>query len=589
MPFRQPNVHEIEEIIQKTPKTKAFRFHSPEIVEEAKPGQFLMVWSPKVDEIPIAVASCDLKSGELEILISDEGGCSHSLHEKKPGDLVGLRGPFGRGYSLTGNRICMVGGGYGTSSLRFAAETARKMGKEVLVLIGARTKDYLLYKGELEKIGCEVKVSTEDGSEGHKGFVTDLLVKEIEENKIDQVLTCGPELMMKRICEITKGKVPTQVSAERHMKCAMGVCGACDCGGYSVCKDGPVFDSEEIFEKTEFGLWKRDKTGMRIPFSGNNISSILSPIFIPKDDPLLKTKVFGIIFPNPLMNASGTSISGKHLYRFAASGAGAMVTKSVCFDRREGYSNPSFSEISPYNYQNAIGLSNQGVKNFEIEIKDAKFAKVPLIASVFGQTNPLPKEFGEVASYMKNYGADIIEINISCPHTKVGACEQDINLVKEIVKSVKNSVGKTPAFVKISPNADYVGLAKAAVEAGIDGITAINTLRFVHMEKTLNMPFTGNPSGFCGKSGKEHAELGKKVVYEIREEVDVPIIGVGGIFSGKDVIDYAMNGASLFQICTAFVTEGIGVFEKIKKEVRDYLKANGYENISEIVGMAHKR
>lgn len=587
MPVRTPKLHPIEEIIQKTPKTKAFKFNCPEVAKEAKPGQFVMVWNPKVDEIPIAITHCD--SEMLEIVISDEGECSHSLHQKKVGDLVGLRGPFGHGYSLTGNKICMVGGGYGVSSLRFAAETARKMDKKVTVLLGAKTKDYLLYAGELKKIGCDVKVATEDGSEGYKGFVTDLLLEEVESGNINQVLTCGPEIMMKKVCEITKDKIPTQVSAERYMKCAMGICGSCDCGGYSVCKDGPVFDSKEIFEKTEFGLWKRDKTGMRVSFVGKNTSSIPSPIFIPKDDPLLKTKVCGIIFPNPMMNSSGTAMSGKHLYRFAVNGAGAIVTKSVCFERREGFNNPTVIELSPFNYQNAIGLSNQGVKDFELEVKDAKCAKVPLIASIFGQNEPLPNEFGEVASYMKNYGADVIELNISCPHTKVGVCEENPELVKEIVKSVKKAVGEMPVFIKVSPNANYVELTKVAVEAGIDGVTAINTLRFTHLDKILNIPYMASPSGTGGKSGKEHAGLGKRIVYEIREEVDVPIIGVGGIFTGKDIIDYAMNGASLFQVCSAFVTEGIEVFEKIKKEVRDYLKNNGYENISEIVGMNHRR
>ena len=183
----------------------------------------------------------------------------------------------------------------------------------------------------------------------------------------------------------------------------------------------------------------------------------------------------------------------------------------------------------------------------------------------------------------------MIEINISCPHTKVSACEEDPELVKEIVRSVKKSVGEMPVFIKVSPNANYAELAKVAVEAGIDGVTAINTLRFTHLDKTLNIPYMASPSGTGGKSGKEHAEIGKRIVYDIREEVDVPIIGVGGIFSGKDMIDYAMNGASLFQVCSAFVTEGIGVFEKIKRKVRDYLVENKYENISEIVNMNHKR
>lgn len=589
MPIGIPEIHEIEEISQRTPKTKTFVFSGPKIAREAKPGQFLMVWSPKVDEIPIAIAHCDLEKGRLEIAVSDEGECSHSLHQKNPRDLVGLRGPYGRAFSLKGNEICMVAGGYGVASLRFAAEDARKVGKKVVALVGAKNRDHLLYVDELKKIDCEVQVATEDGSEGSKGLVTDLLLKEVEDREIDQVLTCGPELMIERVCEITKNKVPAQVSIERYMKCGMGICGACDCGGYLVCKDGPVFNAEDVFEKTEFGRWNRDKAGARIPFRGNDISSAPSSIFTPRYDRFLETNVCGIVFANPIMNASGTSVSGKHLYRLAVSGAGGMVTKSTCFDRRLGYNNPTVIEIAPLVYQNGVGLSNQGVKDFELEIRDAKCAKVPLITSVFGQTEPLPEEFGKVAGYMKQHGADMIELNISCPHTKLSMCEQNPDLVKEIVRSVKKEVSTTPTFVKVSPNADYVELAKAAVEGGADGITAINTLRFTYLEKTLNIPILATPDGTGGKSGKEHGPLGKRIVFEIREEVDVPIAGSGGIFSGNDVIDYAMNGASLFQICSAFVTQGTAVFGNIAKEVTDYLKTNKYDNISEVVGMAHKR
>jgi dihydroorotate dehydrogenase (NAD+) catalytic subunit len=369
----------------------------------------------------------------------------------------------------------------------------------------------------------------------------------------------------------------------------MGVCGSCDCGGFSVCRDGPVFDANEIFRKTEFGRWKRDKIGARISIFGNDVSSVPLSVFVPEEDTMLKTVVCDVNFPNPLTNAAGTAVSGAHLYRFAMSGAGAMVPKSACLDRREGYNSPTFVVLDYLTPLNAIGLSCQGVMEFESEIKDAKQAKAPIIGSVFGQTEPLPNEYGEVAFYMKKFGVDMIEGNISCPHTKVGTIEEDPELVKEIVKAMKQKVGKTPVFVKVSPNAKYVELAKAAVEAGADGITAINTLRTQYMNETLNISGMGNPAGFCGKSGKAITELGKKIVYEIREEVDVPIIGVGGIFSGKDIIDYAMNGASLFQLCSVFVTEGIGSFEKIKKEVREYLVEHNYNNLSEIVNMNHRK
>ena len=345
MPLNIPTLHKIEAIIKESDTVKTFIFNAPEIAKESKPGQFVMVWDPGIDEIPISIAHASAE-GEVELAIADVGDCSHSLHQKHVGDLIGLRGPYGTGFALRGESICMVAGGYGAAPLRFAASRAKESDKHVVLLEGAKSSAELLYVNELRDLGCDVKVATEDGSEGYKGVVTELFEALLASGEeFEQVLTCGPELMMKRVCEITKREeILTQVSVERIIKCSCGACGACDLGGYLVCKDGPVFNAEEL-ASTEFGRWKREKSGKRIlitpSVAGKEVELLSIPPsqFTPEYEPLLNTEVCGVEFPNPLMNAAGFGVSGMLLYRYAVAGAGAVVTKSIGLQEREGYPN----------------------------------------------------------------------------------------------------------------------------------------------------------------------------------------------------------------------------------------------------------
>ena len=592
MPLNIPTLHKIEELNVENEGVKTFKFHSKEIAKESEPGQFVMVWNPGIDEIPISIAHASLE-GEVEVAIADFGDCTHSLHQKHVGDLIGLRGPYGKGFTLQGERICMVAGGYGAAPLRFAAKRAKELRKHVVVLEGARSSAELLYVSEFLDLGCNIQVATEDGSEGYKGLVTELLEELLASGeKFKQVLTCGPELMMERVCEITRReRIPTQVSVERIVKCGCGACGSCDLGGYRVCKDGPVFDAEEL-EGTEFGKWKREKSGKRIAIKPN-VSELLSippPLhFTPEYEPLLKTEVCGISFPNPIMNAAGFGVSGKLLYRYAVAGAGAVVTKSVGLYEREGYPNPAFFEISQHSYVNAMGLPNPGIKNYGLEIEDVKCAEVPLILSIFGKS---VEECREVAKIAVEYPIDMLEFNASCPHTEFAAVEHSPKLLRSIIKGMRDIAHPKgiPIAVKISPNVgDPAGLALTAEKAGADAITAINTVISRPIEPTLDIPLLGNPTGYGGKSGKELAFGGKRVVFALYEELKKPIIAVGGIFSAKDVIEYAKNGANLFQVGSALVSGGFEIFPRIKGELKEYLVANGYKNIGEIVGEAHRR
>ena len=594
MPLNIPTLHKIETLKRERSDVKTFTFYAKEIAKESKPGQFVMAWDPGIDEIPISIAHAS-PEGELELAIADVGDCSHSLHQKQVGDFVGLRGPYGTGFSINGDRICMVAGGYGTAPLRFAATKAKELDKHVVVLEGAQSSAELLYVNEFRDLGCDVRAATEDGSKGYKGLVTELLEELLASGEeIEQVLTCGPELMMKRVCELTRReKIHTQVSVERIIKCSCGACGACDLGGYRVCKDGPVFNAEEL-ARTEFGRWKREKSGTRIPVNPKvtardevKLLSIPPSRFTSEYEPLLKTEICGIDFPNPLANAAGFGVSGMLLYRYAVAGAGAVVTKSVGLQEREGYPNPTFIELEPRSYVNAMGLPNPGIKNFKLEIEDAKYADVPLILSIFGNS---VEECREVAKIARNYPVDMFEFDASCPHTEFAAVEHNPKLLSEIIKAVREIVQPKPVSVKISPNVgDPAGLALTAQRAGADAITAINTVIARPMDKTLDIPFLGNPTGYGGKSGKDLTVGGKQIVFQLYRELEIPIIAVGGIFTAQDVIDYARNGASLFQVGSALVSEGVEIFARVKKELTEYLRANKYKNIGELVGEAHGR
>ena len=594
MPPNIPTLHKIEAIIKESDTVKTFIFNAPEIAKESVPGQFVMVWDPGIDEIPISIAYAS-PDGEVELAIADVGDCSHSLHQKQVGDFVGLRGPYGMGFALRGKRICMVTGGYGAAPLRFAAGRAEELEKNVVVLEGAKSSAELLYVNEFRDLGCDVKVATEDGSEGYKGVVTELFEELLASGEeFEQVLTCGPELMMERVCEITKREeILTQLSVERIIKCSCGACGACDLGGYLVCKDGPIFNAEEL-ESTEFGRWKREKSGKRNPINRDlktkkevELLSIPPFQFTPEYEPLLKTEVCDVEFPNPLMNAAGFGVSGMLLYRYAVAGAGAVVTKSVGLQEREGYPNPTFIEIEPRSYVNAMGLPNPGIKNFKLEIEDAKYADVPVVLSIFGKS---VEECSEVARIAREYPVDMFEFDASCPHSEFTAIENKPKLLSEIVKTVKEIVHPKPVAVKISPNIGApVGLALTAQRAGADAITAINTVISRPVEETLDMPFMGNPIGYGGKSGKDLTVGGKQIVFQLYRELKIPIIAVGGIFTAQDVIDYARNGASLFQVGSALVSEGVDIFSRLKKELTEYLKAHEYRDIGELVGEAHKR
>jgi dihydroorotate dehydrogenase (NAD+) catalytic subunit len=270
------------------------------------------------------------------------------------------------------------------------------------------------------------------------------------------------------------------------------------------------------------------------------------------------------------------------------SGAGAVVTKSVGLEPREGYPNPTVVQVA-CGLLNAMGLPNPGIDVFQEEIREIRQneADVPLIVSVYGFST---SEFVKVAKAATVAGADALELNVSCPHVKEAGAEigRNSGLVAEVVREVKNNV-EVPVFVKLTPNVnDIVEIARAAVEAGADGLTAINTVRAMAIDVETIRPILANRIG--GLSGPAIKPLAVRCVYEIYRELGaVPIVGCGGITSWRDAVEFMLAGASAVQIGTAVAMKGLGVFRSVTRGISFYLKRKGFRSVKDIVGLSHRR
>jgi len=286
------------------------------------------------------------------------------------------------------------------------------------------------------------------------------------------------------------------------------------------------------------------------------------------------------------MLASGImGYSAESFHRIAKSGAGAVVTKSVGSQPRTGYANPTVVQAES-GIINAMGLPNPGIDVFTEEIKFSKtILRVPIIVSVFGYS---AEDYAAVAKKAADAGADAVELNVSCPHVKQTGAEigQSPKLLAEIVQQVKAAINK-PLIVKLSPNVtDITVLAQAAVEAGADALTAVNTLRAIAIDAETQMPILANKKG--GLSGACMKPVALRCVYDIADQYEVPIIGCGGVSNWRDAVEFLLAGASAVQIGTA-VADDIEVFQSITKGVENYLRKKNARSVKDIVGLAHRK
>lgn len=256
--IKKSTMVEIVDVIVENPFVKTLVLN---INLSAEPGQFVMLWLPGIDEKPMSIRKTLPDKNRLHVTIEARGDCTTQMTSMKPGDKLGIRGPYGKAFTLEQDCI-MVGGGVGMPPVTNLYEAVGGKAAGARLLQGARNKDRLLFT----KVFPEMIIATDDGSTGHHGYVTDLLEQEIEKKKPKIVYTCGPELMMVKVMEICKRHgVQMEASLERYMRCGVGVCGSCVCGKSVVCIDGPIFSIDQLENNPEFGKFELTKSAKKVP------------------------------------------------------------------------------------------------------------------------------------------------------------------------------------------------------------------------------------------------------------------------------------------------------------------------------------
>jgi len=298
----------------------------------------------------------------------------------------------------------------------------------------------------------------------------------------------------------------------------------------------------------------------------------------------LSVDIDEITLRNPTMLASGIlGISQSIFERLYDENIGGIVTKSISVEPMKGYPNPTIIPLSGGSYLNAVGLSNPGVNAFSEELSQNK--NIPIFISLVGSSE---KDFAKMIKVFDSLNIIGYEINLSCPHVSKMGMEvgDDPEAVSKIVSTVRKNT-KKPISVKVGVGSvDVIELARTAIEAGANIITAINTLRAMSIDVETMMPILSNRIG--GLSGTAIKPIGIRCVYEISKNLKVPVIGCGGISTWQDVVEYMLAGASAVQIGSVLGSAGPGIFNNITKDLKKYIERKGIMKISEIVGIAHK-
>ncbi len=303
--------------------------------------------------------------------------------------------------------------------------------------------------------------------------------------------------------------------------------------------------------------------------------------------PSLTIDLCGIKLANPTVLPSGFLGTSKSLLkRVADNGAGAATIKSVSFEAREGHKNPT---VIPFEagLLNAVGYSNPGAEETAREFANLEDLSIPVIASVIGTE---AGDFVRVVDKLSASGFSAIELPLSCPHTPgfgLLAGQGTPESTKEIVSAVRKAT-KLPIFVKLSPNIPEIeNLAKAAEDAGANAITAVNTLgpgMIINIE--ARNPVLSYRVG--GVSGQALRPIATRCVYDIYEAVKIPIIGTGGISTGRHAIEMIMAGATAIGVGTGIYERGIDIFRKICREMEAWMSENNFNTVDEMIGIAHE-
>jgi len=295
----------------------------------------------------------------------------------------------------------------------------------------------------------------------------------------------------------------------------------------------------------------------------------------------LEVEICGVKFKNPVIGASGTVGFGREFNElYDLSEVGGISTKGMSLEPRLGNPVPRIAEGTSV-ILNAVGLQNPGVDHFiKCDLPFLREKGVVVIANVAGKTL---EDYGAICAKLDGL-VDMVELNISCPNVKAGGMAFGIKpeSIKEVTRVSKKSLRKTPLIVKLSPNVESIAVnAHSAEEGGADCVSLVNTFTGMVIDIERRKPVIANNTG--GVSGAGIKPIAVRMVYEATNAVKIPVIGMGGIMTGEDAIEFMMAGAQAVQVGTANFADPYAM-PKIIKEMNLWLDNHGVKSVNEIVG-----
>ncbi|MDO4553413.1 MAG: dihydroorotate dehydrogenase [Bacillota bacterium] len=294
--------------------------------------------------------------------------------------------------------------------------------------------------------------------------------------------------------------------------------------------------------------------------------------------PDMRVELCGVPWKNPVTTAAGTFAPRESGQFYDIRRLGAVTTKGVSPRPWEGNPTPRIAETYG-GMLNAVGLQNPGVEHYITqELPDLKSLGVTVIANMAGHT---VEEYREVAEKLGETEVDMLELNISCPNIRRGgaAFGTDPVLTAQVVRSVRRATAK-PLIVKLSPNVTDIGeIARAAEDAGADCLSLINTLLGMRIDPRRRCLTLANGTG--GLSGPAVKPVALRMVWQVRQAVQLPIIGMGGIFTGEDAAEFLMAGADAVAVGTAALVKPTAPAD-ILEELEAFMAEQGYRNVREL-------
>ncbi len=541
------------------------------------PGQFYMLRSTKSEVFlsrPISIYKTKEKDSVqyVEFLIMLKGQGTKELCSLKPGDSVDVLGPQGNTFikPADSEKTAIIGGGIGIAPVAGFASTLKP--KSYDFYASFRSGSYGLEIIKAKKL----IITTDDGSEGIRGilpvaFNADVIKKE----KYTCVYACGPTPMLRYIQAVCKEcGIKAYLSMEAHMACGMGACLGCTIttveGNKRCCVDGPVFESEKlIFSecKKTVSVVKKQKTGK----------------------PNLSVKIAGVKFTNPVIAASGTFGFGLEYEKtIDLKKLGGICSKGLTLEPKPGNTGIRLHETAG-GLINSIGLENPGIDVF-IKKKLPEMLKLPpvAIANLSGSSIETYVKGSELLDATK---IPMIELNISCPNVKAGGMAFGLESRAAFeVTSVVRKATKKPLMVKLSPNApDLISVADAVRRAGADAISLVNTFQAMAIDvERGNLVFDNVKAGLSGSAIKP---IALRMVYDVcawmkklPEKERIPVVGLGGISSWRDAVEFIMAGASAVQVGSATFREPRAM-ANIVLGIELFMKRKGYTKIEDFRGI----